>query len=73
MLESPLLHGFEIFALMLRVEVRICDRIILIPPSLAQHANVNSAHQVLSQDIMTMGYELPISTLPNDPGPADNY
>ena len=55
MLLRPLPHRLEIPTHVLRVEIDISARGWRVPPHLTQHANVDGAHELLSQDVETMG------------------
>lgn len=53
---SILADSFKVFALMLCVEVHVRLWVIGMDPNLAQDSSVNGAHELLSQDVQTVGH-----------------
>lgn len=52
---SILADSFKVFALMLCVEIHVRLWVIGMDPNLAQDSSVNGAHELLSQDVQTVG------------------
>lgn len=50
----PLTNGIEVLAFVPSIEVNICLWPFRIPPNLAEHASVDRAHELLSDDIKTV-------------------
>jgi hypothetical protein len=51
----PLTNGIEVFAFVPSIEVNICLWSCRIPPNLAEYASVYRAHELLSNDVETVG------------------
>lgn len=55
MIFGPLANGFEVLAFVPGVEVHIRLRPFLVPPYLSENTGVDCAHELLPNDVQTVG------------------
>ena len=54
MLKSPLAYSVKVPAFVLRIEIHVCGGLGTVPPHLAEHADVDCAHELLADYVKTV-------------------